>query len=131
VRQAASIQQLLIRELLRDRWQRVSPRVCATFQGPAMGDIEISDNQELDADLTREQPSDRILSQLASATIMLSLELELRACVRAINAAAVNPAPIGDPQYRRLFTWLLRQFATMTGRFPWRSAQHQLRHRPA
>ena len=88
-----------------------------------MGGIEISDNQALDADLTGEQPSDLILSQLASATIMLSLEVELRACVRAINAAQANPAAIGEA-HDRLFAWLLRKF-------PWRSSDHQLQHRPA
>ncbi len=89
-----------------------------------MGCIAISSNQEQDADITHEQASDRILSQLASATMMLSLEVELRACVRAINAADANPAA-----RHRLFAWLLRKFATLTGRFAWRSPPHQLQHR--
>ena len=59
-----------------------------------MGDIGISYNQEQDADLTRERPSDHILSQLALATIMLSLEVDLLAFVRAVNAADADAAGV-------------------------------------
>jgi len=59
-----------------------------------MGDIEISDNRELDSELAREQPSDHILSQLALVTIMLALEVELLAFVRGLNAADAHSASI-------------------------------------
>jgi hypothetical protein len=95
-----------------------------------MGDIEISDNQEVDADLAREQPSDHILSQLALATIMLALEVDLRAFVRALNAADANAAPLEQASHRP-FARLLRRFATMSIRLPWRSGDHQLQHSPA
>jgi hypothetical protein len=93
-----------------------------------MGDIEISDNQELDADPAREQPSDHILSQLALATIMLALEVDLLAFARALNAADTNAAPIEHAPHHPLAR-LLRRFATTNIRFPWRSTQ--LQHSPA
>jgi hypothetical protein len=89
-----------------------------------MGDIKISDNQELGADLAREQPSDHILSQLALATIMLSLEVDLLAFVRAVNAADADAAPLEQVSHRP-FARLLRSFATVNIRFPWRSPQLQ------
>jgi hypothetical protein len=94
-----------------------------------MGDIELSDDQELDADLACEQPSDHILSQLALATIMLALEVELLAFVRALNAADAHSASI-EQASRRPFARLLRRFATMNGRTSWRAAHHQLQHSP-
>jgi hypothetical protein len=75
-----------------------------------MGDIEISDNPGLDADLASEQPSDRILSQLALAAIMLALEVDLRAYVRALNAAEAHSASIEQASYGP-FARLLRRFA--------------------
>jgi hypothetical protein len=95
-----------------------------------MGDIEISDNQELDAGPAREQPSDHILSQLALATIMLSLEVDLLAFVRAANAADASAAPL-EQASRRPFARLLRRFAAMNIVFPRRSPHQQLQHRPA
>jgi hypothetical protein len=95
-----------------------------------MGDIEISDNQELDAGLACEQPSNHILSQLALATIMLALEVELLAFVRALNAADANSASI-EQASRGPFAGLLRRFPAMSGRRPWRTTPHQLQHSPA
>jgi len=96
-----------------------------------MGDLEISYDQELDADLAGEQqPSDGILSQLALATIMLSLEAELLAFVRALNAAKANAAAIEQAPQRAVAP-LLRKFFAMNIRFPWRSTRHQLQHSPA
>jgi hypothetical protein len=84
-----------------------------------MGDIGISYNQDQDADLAREQQaSDPILSQLALATIILSLEVDLLAFVRALNAADAIAAPREQASHRP-FARLLRSFATVTGRFPW------------
>jgi hypothetical protein len=93
-----------------------------------MGDIGISYNQEQNADLTRERPSDHILSQLALATIMLSLEVDLLAFVRAVNAADADAAAL-EQASQRPFAPLLRRFATVNIRFPWRSPQ--LQHNPA
>jgi hypothetical protein len=95
-----------------------------------MGDIEISDNQELDADLAREQQSDPILGQLALATIMLSLEVDLLAFVRAVNAADASAVPLEQASHR-LFARLLRSFAATNIRFPWQAAHHQPQHSPA
>jgi hypothetical protein len=95
-----------------------------------MGDIGISCNQELDADLAREQPSDHILSQLALATIILSLEVDLLAFVRAVNAADTSAAPLEQASHRP-FARLLRRFAAMNVRVPWQSAHHQPQHSPA
>jgi hypothetical protein len=95
-----------------------------------MGDIGISCSQELDADLAREHPSDHILSQLALATILLSLEVDLLAFVRTLNAADANVAPIAQAQHRPLAR-LLRRFAAMNVRVPRRSTHHQLQHSPA
>jgi hypothetical protein len=95
-----------------------------------MGDIEISDNQELDPHLASEQPSDHILSQLAWATIMLSLELDLLAFVRAVNAADASAAPV-EQESHRPFAQLLRRFAAMNVRVPQRPPHDQLQHRPA
>jgi hypothetical protein len=94
-----------------------------------MGDIEIA--YDLHAETAREQQSsDPILSQLALATIMLSLEVELLAFVRALNAADANRAPIEQSSHRP-FARLVRGFATMNIRFPRRSTHHQLQHSPA
>ncbi|MBV8746319.1 MAG: hypothetical protein JO134_14880 [Xanthobacteraceae bacterium] len=96
-----------------------------------MSDVEISYDQELDADLAREQqPSDHILSQLTLATIMLSLEVDMRTFVRALNAAEADAAPVEQAAHRP-FARLLRRFATINIRFPWRSPHHQLQHSPA
>jgi hypothetical protein len=94
-----------------------------------MGDIEISDNQELDAGLAREQPSDHILSQLALATIMLALELDLRAFVRTLNEADAQSASIEQASHGP-FARLLRRFGAMNGRFPWQSINPPLQHSP-
>ena len=94
-----------------------------------MGDIEISDNRELDSELAREQPSDHILSQLALATIMLALEVELLAFVRALNAADANAASIEQASHGP-FARLLRRFGAMNGRFPWQSINPPLQHSP-
>jgi hypothetical protein len=94
-----------------------------------MGDIEISDDQELDADLAREQPSDHILSQLALATIMLALEVELLAFVRSLNAADAQSVAI-EQASRRPFGRLLRRFAGMNGHFPWQSINLPPQHSP-
>jgi hypothetical protein len=91
-----------------------------------MGDSEISDNQELDAEHAREQqPPDHILSQLALATIMLSLELDLLEFVRVLNAADATAAPTEHAQHNP-FARLLRRFATMNTRLPQRSPQLQV-----
>jgi hypothetical protein len=95
-----------------------------------MADIEIFDNQELDADLACEQPSDHILGQLALATIMLSLEVELLAFVRALNAADANAALLEQASHRP-FARQLRRLAAMNIRFPWQSTHHQVQHSPA
>jgi hypothetical protein len=95
-----------------------------------MGDIEISDNQQLDADPARAQQSDHILGQLALATIMLSLEVDLLAFVRAVNAAGSNAAPIEQAQHRP-FARLLHKVAAMNIRLPWQPAHHQPQHSPA
>jgi hypothetical protein len=93
-----------------------------------MGDIEIAYDQELGADLAREQPDDQILGQLALATIMLTLEMDLRAFVRALNATDANAVAI-DQVPHHPFARLLRSFAAANIRFPWRSTQ--LQHSPA
>jgi hypothetical protein len=121
---------LLIRELLWRRSQRASSRVCATYLGLAMGGIEISYDAERDANPAREQSSDVILNQLVLATIMLSLEMELRAFVRALNAAQAGSAPV-KPAQHRLLARLLGKLASFTGRLPARAPQQQLRHSPA
>jgi hypothetical protein len=95
-----------------------------------MGDIELSRDQELDADLACEQPSDHILSQLALATIMLALEVELLAFVRALNAADANAASIEQASHGP-FARLLRRFSAMNNRVPRRSPHQQLQHSPA
>jgi hypothetical protein len=94
-----------------------------------MRDIELSDNQELDADLAREQPSDHILSQLALATIMLALEVELLAFVRALNEADAQSASIEQASHGPLAR-LLRRFGAMNGRFPWQSINSPLQPSP-
>jgi len=96
-----------------------------------MADIETAYNQELDADVLCEQePSDHIVSQLALATMMLRLEVDLLACVRALNAADVNTSPI-EQASDRPFARLFQGFATMNIRFPWQAPHHQVQHSPA
>ena len=75
-----------------------------------MGDFELSGDQELDADHACDQPSDHIVSQLALATIMLALEVELLAFVRSLNAAEAHSASIEQASYGP-FARLLRRFA--------------------
>ena len=56
-------------------------------------DIDVVlENQGLDADTMHEQEPSPFLLHLARASIMLSLEAELRAFVRACNCA--QPAPV-------------------------------------
>ncbi len=96
-----------------------------------MADIETAYNQELDTDVLSEQgPSDAILSQLALATIMLRLELDLRVFVRALNAADADAAPIEQAPEHSLAR-LLPRLAAMNIRFPWQSVHHQVQHSPA
>jgi hypothetical protein len=96
-----------------------------------MGEIG-SYEQELDAALAREQqPSDHILGQLALATIMLRLELDLRAFVRALNAAQARSAATARAPHSPLFVRLLQRFASINIRFPRQSAQHGVQHSPA
>jgi hypothetical protein len=96
-----------------------------------MADIETAYNQELDADVLCEQePSDHIVSQLALATMMLRLEVDLLTFVRNLNAAAANKAPIEQPSDRP-FARLLQGFATMNIRFPWQPPHHRVQHSPA
>jgi hypothetical protein len=95
-----------------------------------MGDVELSCNQKLDANLACEQPSDHILGQLALATIMLALEVELLAFVRALNAADAHSAAI-EQAADGPFIRLLRRVAAMNIRTPRRSPHHQLQHSPA
>ena len=91
-----------------------------------MADIESAYNHELDSDVLSEQePSDAILSQLALATIMLRLELDLRAFVRTLNAAEATSAPIEQAPHR-LFARLLQRFAGMNNWFPGQSTNHRI-----
>jgi hypothetical protein len=95
-----------------------------------MGDIELSFDQELDANPAREQdPSDTILSQLALATIMLRVELDLRAFVRALNATKAAAAPVEQAPHR-LSARLLQRFASMNTWFPWQSTSHRIQPSP-
>ena len=95
-----------------------------------MGDIELSYDQELDANLARERdPPDNILNQLALATIMLRLELELRAFVRALNAAKAISAPV-EQAPRHPFAPLLQIFASINNWFPWQSTNHRIQASP-
>jgi hypothetical protein len=95
-----------------------------------MADIETAYNQELDADLAREQPADHILSQLALVTIMLSLEVDLLAFVRVLNAADADAAPLEQASHPA-FARLVRRLPTANVRLPWQSSPHELHHSPA
>ena len=91
-----------------------------------MADIETAYDQEPDTDVRCEQePSDPILSQLASATIMLRLELDLRAFVRTLNAAKATSAPVEQAPHR-LFARLLQRLASMNNWAPGQSTNHRI-----
>jgi hypothetical protein len=95
-----------------------------------MGDIELSFDQELDANLAREQdPPDNILSQLALATIMLRLELDLRAFVRTLNATKAAAAPVEQAPHR-LSARLLQRFASINNWFSWQPTNHRIQPSP-
>jgi hypothetical protein len=94
-----------------------------------MSDIEIACTSGLDEDVAREQPSD-ILNQMAFATMMLRLELDLLAFVRALNAAEANTTPAeqeADPQ----FAVLLRRLVTLNVPVPQQPPYEQLQHNAA
>ena len=71
--------------------KRAQHCVCATSRGLAMEKDEISENQELDPDAMIEQESGLLLSHLGRTIIMISLEAERLAVVRACNATERSP----------------------------------------